>query len=304
MTKIGVFTTYYHPISLTDPEFQQESSYLLCQQLQQAGYDVSAHRYADIAWHFTQGKIEASIDGRSLAEYDGLVFRSVTQLHEHNLSHGYLAQLLALYAAQHQIPTLNGTHLTQFAPEFNKLFQMYFLTAHDVPVPTTWTGANGPVLFQADNQSLIVKPIMGSHGNNIMLAAELHDVPETFFLDHLAQELLPNKTDFRILVLGGSCLGVMRRRAQGDKLVSNFSAGGSVEQAELTPEMQQLAEKIAGLFQLDFCGVDMMETADGQLRVLEVNRFPEFIGFQKATGIEVAAKVAAWVQQQIPLTTT
>ena len=107
----------------------------------------------------------------------------------------------------------------------------------------------------------------------------------------LWQKYLPTRWDIRVIVLGGRTLGGMKRSAVGDEFRSNYSLGGAVETWELSTEERALAEKVAGVCGLDYCGVDIMKDEEGKNYVLEVNRQCQFAGFEKATGINVARAV-------------
>ena len=54
---------------------------------------------------------------------------------------------------------------------------------------------------------------------------------------------------------------------------------------------EKLAEKVAKVCKLDYCGVDIMKDREGNNYILEVNRQCQFQGFEKATGINVAKAV-------------
>ena len=108
---------------------------------------------------------------------------------------------------------------------------------------------------------------------------------------YMWQKYLETKWDLRAIVLGGKAVGAMKRSAVGDEFRSNFSLGGSVEKWNLFDEERILAEKVAKVCGLDYCGVDLMKDKKGDLYVLEVNRACQFKGFEKATGINMAKLV-------------
>lgn len=134
----------------------------------------------------------------------------------------------------------------------------------------------------------------------------------------LWQKYLPTRWDLRVIVLGGKVIGAMKRTAVGSEFRSNFSLGGAVEAWELSDTDKELAEKVARVCGLDYCGVDIMKsskvesshkgTSEGSQKskgieytiyreedydsyVLEVNRQCQFQGFEKSTGINVAKLV-------------
>ncbi len=113
----------------------------------------------------------------------------------------------------------------------------------------------------------------------------------------LWQKCLPTRWDLRIIVLGGKAIGAMKRSAVGKEFRSNFSLGGNVEKWELSEDDKVLAEKVAKVCGLDYCGVDIMKDDEGNSYILEVNRQCQYQGFEKATGINVAEKVVEMLSE-------
>ncbi|MFA5828512.1 MAG: hypothetical protein WC841_04110 [Candidatus Shapirobacteria bacterium] len=129
----------------------------------------------------------------------------------------------------------------------------------------------------------------------------------------LWQRYLPTKWDIRVIVLDGKVIGAMKRMARGNEFRSNYSLGGAVEAWDLSDSDRILAEKVAKVCGLDYCGVDIMKSPkslsptkvgaspfeergifkeeDYDSYILEVNRQCQFKGFEEATGINVAKAV-------------
>ena len=107
----------------------------------------------------------------------------------------------------------------------------------------------------------------------------------------LWQKCLPTRWDLRVIVLDGKAIGAMKRSAVGDEFRSNFSLGGNVELWDLSEDDRKIAEKVAKVCGLDYCGVDIMKDNDDVSYILEVNRQCQFQGFEKSTGINVAKAV-------------
>ena len=114
----------------------------------------------------------------------------------------------------------------------------------------------------------------------------------------LWQKCLPTKWDLRVIVLGGKVLGSMKRSAVGDEFRSNFSLGGKVEPWSLSESDRILAEKVAKVCGLDYCGVDIMKNNEGESFILEVNRQCQFKGFEQSTGINVAKSVVELILER------
>jgi ribosomal protein S6--L-glutamate ligase len=115
----------------------------------------------------------------------------------------------------------------------------------------------------------------------------------------LWQKFLPTRWDIRVIVIDGKVIGAMKRSAVGKEFRSNYSLGGAVERWELSESDRNLAEKVAKVAGLDYCGVDIMKDEKGQSYVLEVNRQCQFQGFERSTGINVAGKVIEMLRRYI-----
>jgi RimK family alpha-L-glutamate ligase len=115
---------------------------------------------------------------------------------------------------------------------------------------------------------------------------------------YMLQEFIPNDGDYRVLVLGKKVLGVMKRASQNEKeFRNNYSAGGTVEVADLPEEVKQLAIKAADVCGLWVAGVDVAFRDFDKTKpvIWEVNKGPQFKGFMKATGIDVPAEIVKFL---------
>ncbi len=115
---------------------------------------------------------------------------------------------------------------------------------------------------------------------------------------YMLQEYIENDGDFRVLVLGEKVLGVMKRaRTAKNEFRNNYSAGGTVEVADLPKEVKELAVKAAKVCGLSVAGVDVaFRNYDLKKPVIwEVNKGPQFKGFMKATGIDVPAEIVKYL---------
>jgi RimK family alpha-L-glutamate ligase len=97
-------------------------------------------------------------------------------------------------------------------------------------------------------------------------------------------------TDFRVLVLDGKILGVMKRSAQDGGFKANVSLGGKAEKVELDKELKYLAKKIIKAGKIFYGGIDFIRKGN-QYVALEINTSAQFKGFEGATGINVAEKI-------------
>lgn len=148
-------------------------------------------------------------------------------------------------------------------------------------------GDRGTRVFKADNLKQLEK-----------LVRKLRTTETKEGRRYLLQEYIENDGDFRVLVLGEKVLGIMKRAsAKKGEFRNNYSAGGTVEVAELPEEVKQLAVKAAKVCGLAVAGVDVaFRDFDMKKPVIwEVNKGPQFRGFMKATGIDVPMEIVKYL---------
>jgi RimK family alpha-L-glutamate ligase len=155
---------------------------------------------------------------------------------------------------------------------------------------------------------IILKGSGGDRGTRVYKADNLQDL-EKLVRDlrkseteegkrYMLQEYIENDGDYRVLVLGEKVLGVMKRSSQDkSEFRNNYSAGGTVEVADLPEEVKQLAVKAAKVCGLAVAGVDVAFRGYDINRpvIWEVNKGPQFKGFMQATGIDVPKEIVKFL---------
>ena len=150
---------------------------------------------------------------------------------------------------------------------------------------------------------VIVKARFGSHGKNVKLA-------ETFEIlvklsqkysegDVLIQPVLKVRRWFRVLILRGEVLGMMKHRQKDKFQTAEFMEETAKIKPRFTDEqMEDLKEiclKATKVLKADFAGLDVAwDETEKQWRIFEVNRTAQFKWFEKAHGeINVAKKIVS-----------
>lgn len=145
---------------------------------------------------------------------------------------------------------------------------------------------------------MIAKPKSKSLGMGVQLIQDLKQWEKFEKSNDLElfqiQDVMEIGRDYRVLILGRRALGAMERRAAPGKITANYSQGGSVKRAELQETEMKTAMVAAKVMGLEFAGVDLIQDRNGELKLLEVNRCPQFRGFEKATGINVASELVQY----------
>ncbi len=184
------------------------------------------------------------------------------------------------------------------APRDNKLTQMVLLGQVNLHIPKTFISNKEACINQSD---LIVEKLGlpcvlkedGARGEAVWKIATkeelLQRLNECSKEEILVQEFIPNTEDFRVIVFKGVCLGAIERRSV-DGFYNNVSRGGTVSVSDITDEEREFSAKACDILGLDFGGVDFIRQ-NGEVIFLEVNKAPQLTGFEKATGMDVAAKI-------------
>ncbi|MCF7815835.1 MAG: hypothetical protein K9M10_03670 [Candidatus Pacebacteria bacterium] len=147
---------------------------------------------------------------------------------------------------------------------------------------------------------IIAKPDFGSQGNGIELISAEEELKNLKNIStYVFQNLIPNTCDYRVFVVGGIAVDVVRRQSteQSTKMyLNNLSQGGKSERVsdpQLYAKLAKKAEAIANVFDLTVCGVDLIQHAETKdLYFLEINTAPQWIIFGDALTADVGEMVA------------
>ena len=231
----------------------------------------------------------------NLSQYDAVIPRGA--LRKGEPERAKLKILLYKYYSDLGIPVLNGD--SQLVKADNKLWQHFQFAKFKVPVVPTKFVASASLLGEATKNMhypLFVKEERGSHGVKASAPKNLSELEEIYKkIDRpaylLIQKHFQTRSDIRIIVVGQKILGGMKRTARKGSIVSNYSAGGSISETDLSNEEKEIALKSARALGADYGGADLMRDKKGNIYVLEFNRNASFKGFEKSTGVDVPKEV-------------
>lgn len=162
------------------------------------------------------------------------------------------------------------------------------------------------VVDSAGGVPVVLKLLEGTQGLGVVLAENQNaaqSVLEAFNglkARVIVQEFIreANGADIRAFVVDGEVVGAMKRQGKDGEFRSNLHRGGSANVIELTEEERKTAIKAAGAVGLGVAGVDMLQSTRGPL-VLEVNSSPGLEGIERATGVDVAAKIIEYIEKNV-----
>ncbi len=179
----------------------------------------------------------------------------------------------------------------------NKAGVLAALDAAGLPVPRTVMVSNPvdeeTVTAAAAELSfpIVVKPNSTTRGIGVAKATDLdsllgvvdylnlvHDYRATGDKSYLLQEYLPDARDYRAMVVDGAYAGAVRRELPTPALAEgrwkhNVHRGATARGVDLDPDARSLVEATAETLDIDYLGVDLLET-DDRLVVNETNARP------------------------------
>jgi len=191
----------------------------------------------------------------------------------------------------------------------DKLATLQLLASNNIPIPKTMLAKfpiNISVIEKEFDYPLIIKTITGSQGKGVFLVedenklndlATLVEISKDPNINLILQEFVSSSRgrDIRVIVIGGRVIGAMLRTAKGKNFKANYSAGGQVEPYTLNSVIEWLAIESTRLVGLDIAGVDILFDKDNNYKICEINSYPGFEGFEKATGLNVPEEIFNYI---------
>ncbi len=190
----------------------------------------------------------------------------------------------------------------------DKLRSMQLLARDGIGLPVT-TFAYDPkqteeVIRLAGGAPVVIKLLEGTQGIGVVLAdteRSATSVIEAFRsaeVNIMVQEYIKEAgaSDIRAFVVGGKIVAAMMRKGADGEFRSNLHRGGSAKVIKLSTEERATALRAARSMGLNVCGVDMLRSNHGPV-VMEVNSSPGLEGIEKATGIDVAERIIAFIEK-------
>ncbi len=289
MKKIG--------IAVTDPDDWTASA--LCNAVQHYGMQPVKFSLSDATSNISSGKIYAgSVD---LTRLDAVIVRDLGPAEQNGASFRFdiLCQLDEL-----GVVVINPPE--SIARAANKYVSSYLFHKNGIPTPKTLVTNNISEALEAlaSFGRAVVKPVFGYKGigvecvrNDNKGAEKLKSLLEKNCLLYL-QEFIPNPgRDIRIFVVDKKVAVSIYRIAPDGSWINNLSQGGKAEPCVLTQEQERLGLKSAEVIGTVFAGVDIIE--GDRDYVIEINGTPSGKGIFEACGVDVAMKIAEYLERLI-----
>jgi ribosomal protein S6--L-glutamate ligase len=151
----------------------------------------------------------------------------------------------------------------------------------------------------------VIKPAHGRQGQDVSFfatrdeaeasarAIQWGNAREILSEHSLAQPVTgPVGQDIRAYVVNGSCVAVARRTASDPhERRANLTLGAVATPLPLGHPAAALAVVAIEATGLDYAGVDMVESSDRGLQILEVDAWAGFAGLEQATGADISGRI-------------
>lgn len=156
----------------------------------------------------------------------------------------------------------------------------------------------------------LMKPELGVRGEGIVLIKDENDLNkfEGNYRSFAIEQFVKSKYDWRVFVLGGVPLGVMKKLGNEDDPADFIAKSGGkkhfIEPDEkIREEVCRIAVKACEVSGLDYAGIDIIRDDDtGRFVLLETNVSGGWQnGFRKATDIDIPSKIMDWFNDRIEL---
>ena len=218
-----------------------------------------------------------------------------------------LFRLVLQYAQFKKIYFLNQDFFINYKSG-DKLTQQFYFSQKGIPGISSLYFSNLATVKTKDRLKFpfIAKPIRGSMGDSLVKVHSRKELDD--FMSRmeeqdrscLFQEYLKINCDYRVLVVEGVPLGIMKRTPlEKGEWRTNFSLGGKVEKVTEDEAITKTAIQVAKKMSFDYVGVDILKYR-GKPHVIETNSFAQFKGFEKTfPAINVAREIICFLERKL-----
>jgi len=168
-----------------------------------------------------------------------------------------------------------------------------------IQVPRTYIGENleAAIEFVHEVEDVVIKPLIGARGMGAIRAGHpelsyramkfIHQLGQVLYVQEMIDK--PDR-DIRAFVIGNKVIGAMYRylpEEREEEWRTNVHGGGRAEATVLSEEYEEIAIKTAEILNLDYTGVDILESSNGPY-VIEANASPSWSALSRVTGMNIA----------------
>ncbi|MBQ8984859.1 ATP-grasp domain-containing protein [Candidatus Saccharibacteria bacterium] len=145
-------------------------------------------------------------------------------------------------------------------------------------MPKTWLATKRGFITGKN----IAKPRISQRARNVLFELD-RKIDDNWII----QERMDIKEELRIYIVFGEI-----QRVATIKSSKQTGKVKVIDERLLSEEEYRFSEKVAALTDLDFAGIDVAILKNGLLRLIEVNRSPQFKRYTEITGINLADEIS------------
>ncbi len=297
--KIGLYSTYFR----TDKESDTYTHKSLTNALADMGHKHRVMVPAKFSFHVSSNTTRVLYDSKEL-DIDGLIIRG---------THGARipTSLLTNCLWYQNIPTIDRRQAFsgQYMTKFGALLRRYCELRDYVPgtfLMYSRESACSHYKTGAFDRPMIRKPIQGTRGVGVKVIrtrAEIKDFIENYDFSEplMLQEYIENTREFRSILVGDKCLGIVKKIPNPEGL-GNFAQGAQFIRADKEYEeiIRNISLNIGAKSPYDILGIDILLDKNSRIYIIEANRNPQYRGFELACpGIDVGKHIVELMIQRI-----
>ena len=240
--------------------------------------DSDCYNFNSVYYKISSQKLEVGVVSKDKLSYlECNNFKFITYW-ENRQPH--LSAILAEYCVQNNIVMLNREFTIKNHALINdKFFQNKFFRANGIPFLT--------ITNTHQDSYIVLKSRYGACGKDMHLINEsLKFFDKKICIQtHIMQEFLKYDSDYRAIVLGGKCIGIIERVPPEGDFRANISRGATAKRvdANYAKYIELFAEKTVRILGADYVGVDILRRG-AEFYILEVNFYAAFAGFESIYG--------------------
>ena len=279
---------------------KSRESQLLKQEAEKRNHSVEIIPLSKLILKGQQGLSITTSTGLDIKNFEAVLFRAISR-------HIIEAKIVAKYMEDKKRTVIDEI-LAKGNYEYHKFFMHSRLWAENIPQPLTF------FVFDLDNiertiQKLkapfIVKHIKEMHGQSNFRFDSREQLLDFFkgkkgnrLGNYLIQEWYPSKYYYRTLVLGNKIIGAIERLSLHCQNRLKIPLSQRSKKAVLSPALKKISLQTSQALGLELAGLDIMPDSKGRLRVLEINRSPQFKRFSQVTGINAAEEIIKYIEKK------
>ncbi|MCC9641336.1 ATP-grasp domain-containing protein [Rhodopirellula sp. JC740] len=232
----------------------------------------------------------------SLSQFDAILTRTMPagSLEQVTFRLAVLHDLVSAKTGPRVINSPRGLELA-----IDKFATLTLARRLELPTPRTQVVQSRTAAMEAFEQlggDVVVKPIFGGEGRGVMRLRDT-ELAWTVFstltqmdaVCYLQEFVGPGGVDLRVLIVGDHAHAV--RRTSENDFRTNVRGGGQSTRVELLPKWESASRLLCRDMGLTFAAFDWIESATGELQLIEVNGIPGWKGAQKVVPVCIADQI-------------